>query len=68
MYKKSIALKSFQEEAHYNLARLEYQLSCVSGGSIDDTKQKEITERLRFVLSRNPKNRKVEQLLEEIER
>jgi Flp pilus assembly protein TadD len=65
MYKKSVSLKSFQEEAHYNLARLEYQLS---GDSLDDAKKKEITERLRFLLSKNPRNRKVEQLLEKIER
>jgi hypothetical protein len=64
MYKKSISLKSAQEEAHYNLARLEYALE---NEQPDVSKRKEITDRLQFVLSINSRNRKVQQLLEKIE-
>ena len=60
MYRKSVAFKSGQEEAHCNLARLEYHLS---KGQPDDVKLKEITDRLEYVLSVNPRNLNAQQLL-----
>ncbi len=64
MYKKSVACKSGQEEAHCNLACLEYRLS---DGHPDDAKLAAIRDRLQFVLSVNPRNTKAQQLIERIE-
>jgi hypothetical protein len=64
MYNKSVACKSVQEEAHCNLACLEYRLS---DGHPDDAKLKAITDRLQFVLSVNPRNAKAQQLVERLE-
>ena len=63
-YEKSISINSFHEEAHFNLARLEYYQYAANPGAY---KKELIARRLQFVLSMNPKNTKVQQLLEKLE-
>ena len=64
-YEKSISINSFHEDAHFNLARLAYYQYAANPAAY---KKEPIARRLQFVLSMNPKNTKVEQLLQKLQR
>jgi Flp pilus assembly protein TadD len=63
-YGKSLLINNHQEEAHFNLARLQY---LETNSDPDPAKIEEIKQRLRFVLSVNPKHWGAKQLLEELQ-
>jgi Flp pilus assembly protein TadD len=63
-YRQSLNLNNFQEEAHFNLARLEYEKN---QENFIGEKAEEIRKRLYFILSINPKNSKALQMLKNLE-
>jgi tetratricopeptide (TPR) repeat protein len=64
-YNKSLAVNPFHEETNVNIANIQYllYLSDPESAKIDD-----ILRRLHFVLSLNPHNKKVQKLLERIQK
>jgi tetratricopeptide (TPR) repeat protein len=62
-YRKSIEINPFLEEANINLARIQYQ-QYVSNPT--DIRKEEIINRLHFVLSINPNQKKARKLLDEL--
>ena len=63
-YQKALSLDSFQEEAHFNLARIEY---LQNQSSLDDIEKEEIIRRLHYVMSVNPRHTQAGQLLKKLE-
>ena len=63
-YRKSIAINPFHEETNVNLASIQYLLYLSNPESI---KLNDIVRRLQFVLSLNPNNKKVQNLLDKIQ-
>ncbi len=61
-FKRSISLNPFQEETHMNLAEIQY----FQYRSKFNWVKEEITQRLRFILSINPQNKKGQKLLKEL--
>jgi tetratricopeptide (TPR) repeat protein len=64
-YNKSLAINPFHEETNVNLANIEYLLYLSDPESI---KIDDILRRLHFVLSLNPHNKKVQKLLDKIQK
>ena len=64
-YSKSLAVNPFHEETNVNLANIQYLLYL---SDPDHIKIDDILRRLHFVLSLNPHNKKVQKLLDQIQK
>jgi tetratricopeptide (TPR) repeat protein len=62
-YGRALEVDPFHEETNFNLANIQYSLYLSYPQSIDIN---DIIQRLNFVLARNPNNKKVRKLLNEI--
>ncbi|MFQ5963040.1 MAG: hypothetical protein ACE5KZ_01990 [Candidatus Scalinduaceae bacterium] len=62
-FKQSLSFNPFQEEPHVNLALMQYFQYLSSPNS---SRKEDITRRLYFILSMNPKNKKSQKLLVEL--
>jgi tetratricopeptide (TPR) repeat protein len=62
-YSRALEVDPFHEETNFNLANIQYSLYLSYPQSIDIN---DIIQRLNFVLARNPDNKKVRKLLNEI--
>ncbi|MDM7919459.1 MAG: tetratricopeptide repeat protein, partial [Methanosarcina sp.] len=65
-YSKSLTINNYQEEANFHIARLQFQYPG-NTSNCDSKNYEEIRQRLRFVLSVNPRHFGARQLLETLE-